>query len=199
AAAVLDILRGAPAPADRLAPALSLGAPRLAFKTGTSYGFRDAVAAGVGDGFTVVVWTGRPDGGAREGLTGRAAALPLLFQAFDALEAGRAPLSPVTVASAPRAAPAALARLADPAPGPHLVFPPDGAQVMVDGFGPGGSGLALAGVGEGLRWYVDGRPLAPGPAGGAPVWRPAGAGFYRVSAVDAAGLRAVSRVRVIGG
>ena len=199
AAAVLDILRGAPAPADRLAPALSLGAPRLAFKTGTSYGFRDAVAAGVGAGFTVVVWTGRPDGGAREGLTGRSAALPLLFQVFDVLEAGRGQAPPVTIAAAPRAVPAALVRLADLAPGPHLVFPPNGAQVMVDGFGPAGSGLALAGTGETLRWYVDGRPLAPGPAGGPPVWRPATAGFYRVTAVDAVGLRAESRVRVAGG
>ena len=143
------------------------------------------------------MWTGRPDGGAREGLTGRSAALPLLFQVFDVLEASRGGAAPPAVmAVAPRAAPAALGRLAEAAPGPHLVFPPDGARVAVDGFGPDAPGLALAGTGEALRWYVDGLPLAAGPAGGAPVWRPAAPGFYRVTAVDAAGLKAESRVRV---
>ena len=199
AGAVLDILRGAPPPADRLPPALSVGAPRLAFKTGTSYGYRDAVAAGVGDGWTVVVWTGRPDGGARDGLTGRSAALPLLFQAFDVLEASRGAAPPVVLAQAPRSAPAALTGQPEAAPGPRLVFPPDGAQVSVDGFGAKGSGLVLAGVGEALHWYVDGLPLAPGPAGGPPVWRPAAPGFYRVTAVDAEGLHVQARVRVTGG
>ena len=46
---------------------------RLAFKTGTSYGFRDALAAAIAGGYVIVVWTGRPDGGARPGLTGREA------------------------------------------------------------------------------------------------------------------------------
>ena len=36
----------------------------MAFKTGTSYGFRDAVAVGVVGGYAIVVWTGRADGGA---------------------------------------------------------------------------------------------------------------------------------------
>lgn len=52
---VLAILRESPPPPGRAPPALSAGAPKLAFKTGNSYGFRDAVAAGVGDGWTVVV------------------------------------------------------------------------------------------------------------------------------------------------
>lgn len=52
---VLAILRESPPPPGRAPPALSAGAPKLAFKTGNSYGFRDAVAAGVGDGWTVAV------------------------------------------------------------------------------------------------------------------------------------------------
>jgi penicillin-binding protein 1C len=59
------------------------GGPAMAFKTGTSYGFRDAVAAGVVGGYAIIVWTGRADGGARGGLTGRDAALPLLFDVAD--------------------------------------------------------------------------------------------------------------------
>ena len=200
AASVLDILRGTPPPPDRPPPLLSVGAPRLAFKTGTSYGFRDAVAAGIGDGWVVVVWTGRPDGGAREGMTGRAAALPLLFQAFDVLEAGGGRTLPVAPPAPLRSAPpSALAHLPEGGPGPHLVFPPDGARVMVDGFGPASRGLVLAGVGDALRWYVDGAPLGAGEGGGAPVWRPDGPGFHRVTAVDAQGRRAEAHVRVTGG
>ncbi len=196
AGAVLDILRGAPPPADRPPPVLSVGAPRLAFKTGTSYGFRDAVAAGVGDGWAVVVWTGRPDGGARDGLTGRAAALPLLFQAFDVLEASTGRTLPVAAPVAPRAAPPALARLAEAGAGPHLVFPPDGANVLVDGFGPDARGLVLAGKGGPLRWFVDGAPLNGEAPSEAPVWRPREPGFHHVTAIDAQGRRADSHVRV---
>ncbi len=136
---VLAILRESPPPPGRAPPALSVGAPKLAFKTGTSYGFRDAVAAGVGDGWTVAVWTGRPDGGVRPGMTGREAALPLLFQVFDVLEAN----APQAQTLAPQTAPSALTQLDNGRDGPQLMFPPDGASVLVDGFGKHSRGLAL--------------------------------------------------------
>lgn len=186
---VLSILRESPPPPGRVPPALSAGAPKLAFKTGTSYGFRDAVAAGVGDGWTVLVWTGRPDGGVRPGMTGREAALPLLFQVFDVLEAN----APQAQALQPQSAPPALTQL-DSRAGPQLLFPPDGASVLVDGYGPGSRGLALAARGDRLRWYVDGQPLAE--AEGQVVWRPAYPGFYRVAAVDGHGRQAIARVRI---
>jgi penicillin-binding protein 1C len=186
---VLSILRESPPPPGRAPPALSIGAPKLAFKTGTSYGFRDAVAAGVGDGWTVLVWTGRPDGGVRPGMTGREAALPLLFQVFDVLEAN----APQAQTLQPRSAPPALTQL-DGRGGPQLLFPPDGASVLVDGYGAKSRGLALAARGDRLRWYVDGQPLAE--AGGQVVWRPDYPGFYRVSAVDDRGRQAVARVRI---
>jgi penicillin-binding protein 1C len=189
---VLDILREAPPPPGRAPPVLSAGAPRLAFKTGTSYGFRDAVAAGVGDRWTVLVWTGRPDGGSRPGLTGRDAALPLLFQVFDLLSGETSAVS----AQTPQTAPTALARVDATAGGPQVLFPPDGASVLADGFGPQGRGLALTARGEGLRWYADGQPLAAGPGGGPPVWHPGGPGFYRLVVIDQRGRRAVTRVRV---
>ena len=53
---VADILRGAPPPANALSG-------RIAFKTGTSYGFRDALAVGFDRGTTIAVWVGRPDNG----------------------------------------------------------------------------------------------------------------------------------------
>ena len=189
---VLDILREAPPPPGRAPPSLSLDAPKLAFKTGTSYGFRDAVAAGVGDKWTVVVWTGRPDGGARQGQTGREAALPLLFQVFDLLAPNARLASPQTL----QVAPAALARLDDTQSGPHILFPPDGAALLAEGLGPDSRGFALIAEGTGLRWFVDGAGLPNDVAGGPPIWRPATPGFYRLDVIDDRGRKAQSRVRV---
>ncbi len=54
----------------------------LAWKTGTSYGSRDAWAIGVSPRWTLGVWVGRPDGSSSPGQFGRASAAPLLFQAY---------------------------------------------------------------------------------------------------------------------
>jgi penicillin-binding protein 1C len=192
AAQVLAILRETPPPAGATATALVRGRPVMAFKTGTSYGFRDAVAAGVVGRYVVIVWTGRADGGARGGLTGRDAALPLLFDVADLLDTPAAAPAPL----APRAAPQALAKLEPTSAGPRLIFPPDGSTVRVEAFGPRSRGLVLAAGGEGLSWYVGGAPLAPDPVSGRVVWRPASAGFYQLTVVDADGRRARARVRV---
>jgi penicillin-binding protein 1C len=61
------------------------GKPRVAWKTGTSYGFRDAWAIGATRRYTVGVWVGRPDGTPMPGQYGAVTALPLLFQAVDTL------------------------------------------------------------------------------------------------------------------
>src|SRR6202011_4571959 len=55
---------------------------RIAFKTGTSYGYRDAWSVGFDGRMTIGVWVGRPDGAPVPGLIGRAAAAPILFDAF---------------------------------------------------------------------------------------------------------------------
>lgn len=61
---------------------------RVAWKTGTSYGFRDAWAIGVTPEFVVGVWAGNADGEGRPGLTGHSAAAPVLFSIFDLLPSG---------------------------------------------------------------------------------------------------------------
>jgi penicillin-binding protein 1C len=58
---------------------------KIAWKTGTSYGFRDAWAVGVTGGYVVVVWTGNADGEGRPGLIGLHAAAPLMFDIFSLL------------------------------------------------------------------------------------------------------------------
>ena len=57
----------------------------VAWKTGTSYGYRDAWAIGVTDRWTIGVWIGRPDGTPSPGQYGAVTALPLLFQIDDVL------------------------------------------------------------------------------------------------------------------
>jgi penicillin-binding protein 1C len=55
---------------------------RIAFKTGTSYGYRDAWSVGFDGRMTIGVWVGRPDGAPVPGLVGRTSAAPILFDAF---------------------------------------------------------------------------------------------------------------------
>lgn len=62
---------------------------KIAWKTGTSFGFRDGWAVGVNGDFAVGVWTGNADGEGRSGLTGIHAAAPLLFDVFSILPPGR--------------------------------------------------------------------------------------------------------------
>ncbi|MDN3611833.1 penicillin-binding protein 1C [Vibrio ostreicida] len=57
----------------------------VAWKTGTSFGFRDAWAIGTSTDYTVGVWVGRPDGSPYVGQTGASMASPLLFDVFDLL------------------------------------------------------------------------------------------------------------------
>lgn len=61
---------------------------QIAWKTGTSFGHRDAWAIGVNDRHAVGVWTGNASGEGRPALTGTLAAAPLLFELFDMLPSG---------------------------------------------------------------------------------------------------------------
>lgn len=61
-------------------------ARKVAWKTGTSYGLRDAWAIGITPRYTVGVWAGNASGEGRPGLTGVLAAAPLLFDIFNTLE-----------------------------------------------------------------------------------------------------------------
>ncbi|MBI9075264.1 MAG: penicillin-binding protein 1C [Desulfatibacillum sp.] len=70
-------------------------ARNVAWKTGTSYGFRDSWAIGTSGGYTVGVWVGRPDGTPSPGYHGRATAAPLMFSAFDCLPRRAEPPHPM--------------------------------------------------------------------------------------------------------
>ena len=90
--------------------------------------------------------------------------------------------------------PDALARFERENAPPHILFPPDGAEVWKD---VEHVSFLLSAEGRGhLTWYVDGKPLGRNVAGDA-VWRPGVAGFYELHVVDQAGRTAKSRVRVM--
>jgi len=76
--------------------------PRVAWKTGTSYGYRDAWALGGTRRYTVGVWVGRPDGTPLPGQYGAITALPLMFEVIDALPRQRADASPAPMPASVR-------------------------------------------------------------------------------------------------
>jgi len=189
------ILRGTPSLSGRAPAALSASAPIIAYKTGTSYGYRDAWAAGHADGLTIVVWVGRADGASRPGETGRKTAAPLLFALFDALSNGqsRRPADVEEETASP-----GLVRLATPpakAP-PTILYPVPGSEIYPDAFGGDGVVFAASGGDGGYRWYVDGGEIKTPTTQSRPVWRPAATGFYDITVVDGRGLAASAKVRV---
>jgi penicillin-binding protein 1C len=192
---VEDILRGAPPPANSLSG-------RIAFKTGTSYGYRDALAVGYDKGSTIAVWVGRPDNAPVPGLVGRQVAAPVLFDAFarlgrdiEVISAPKGVLRAATSADLPpplrhlrKDAPKIMAATAIPAL--KIAYPPDGARVDLGlAQGAGDALLALKALGGAtpLTWFVNGAPIGEPDARRESVWRPDGAGFARVSVIDAKG------------
>jgi penicillin-binding protein 1C len=65
---------------------LAVGVPSVAWKTGTSYGHRDAWAVGFSRTYTIGVWVGNFDGRPRKGISGSQHAGPLLFDLFRSIE-----------------------------------------------------------------------------------------------------------------
>jgi penicillin-binding protein 1C len=187
-----NVLMGTP-------PPVNAAGGRIAFKTGTSYGYRDAWSVGFDGRLTIGVWVGRPDGAPFPGLIGRAAAAPILFDAFTRI--GR-PVAPL--ASAPKGAIfAATAKLppplqrfrpgALPTSGPEpvrILFPPNGSRLELVSSGGKSDPVALKVQGgvEPLTVLVNGVPFRP-PAGRRTFFfDPEGPGFVRLTVMDARGL-----------
>ncbi len=157
------------------------GAPGVGWKTGTSWGGRDAWAFGFDARSVAAVWIGRPDGTALPGATGRALALPMLLRVFDLL-----PSAPRTVLRAP--APAA----AEAGSSLRLLFPPPDA--VLSGDGP----VLLRAMGgrRPLTFLVDGAPVPAQPSQRQASWLPPGPGFYALTVLDADGTVARAPIRV---
>jgi penicillin-binding protein 1C len=189
-----NILIGAPPP-DNAMPG------RIAFKTGTSYGYRDAWAVGYDGRMTIGVWVGRPDGAPVPGLFGRGSAAPILFDAF-----ARSGSAPMPLAHAPKGAvfattnklPPPLQHFsADPGPSaasepPRIMFPPDGARIELakaasKGAAPEPVALKIAGGAAPLIVMVNGVPLPLQGSRRTLFFEPDGPGFVRLTVMDARG------------
>ncbi|MFT3729282.1 MAG: penicillin-binding protein 1C [Terricaulis sp.] len=194
---VLQILATGPSPAGRIPSQLAENAPRIAFKTGTSYGFRDAWSFGVANGYAIGVWVGRPDGAPRPGIAGRDAALPILFEAFDLLGT---PPQPQQAPDEYQHAPAPALTHLDTENGNALsiLFPAPNTEVLVLDYGPNARGLSLSARGgqHPYTWYAEGAAVDTEPTSGRAIWRPSAPGFYDLSVVDATGESAHVRVRI---
>ena len=194
-----NILIGAPPPDN---------APhgRIAFKTGTSYGYRDAWAVGFDGRMTIGVWVGRPDGAPVAGLVGRAAAAPILFDAF-----ARSGLAPAPLPRAPKGTLfAATSKLPPPlqrfgpaaAPGdvsepPRIMFPPAGARIEWAGSQANEPvALKIAGGLAPLTVMVNGVPLTADNTRRTLFFQPDGPGFVRLTVMDARGAADSVMVRV---
>ena len=201
---VWDILRGAPPPANALKG-------RIAFKTGTSYGFRDALAIGFDRRTTIAVWVGRPDNGPTAGLIGREAAAPILFDAFERLGRSIEPIArPKGVLTATITAdlPPPLRRLrqdpprslaAPEAASLKIAFPPDGALIdlgLKDGERDQPLALKALGGAPPFTWFVNGAPVGEAEIKRQSAWKPDGAGFAHVSVTDAKGASDAVTIRL---
>ena len=187
---VADVLAGAPRPAPW--PDVP-----VAFKTGTSYGHRDALAIGFDGAHAVAAWVGRADGAPMPGAFGVEVAAPLLFEAFARLglrPVALPPAPPDTLIASNVELPAPLrqfgTRLAQPDDAPRLTFPPDGAALA-----PLAGGV-LARVERGrapFTWLADGAPVLTASREREARLELEGPGFVTLSVVDADGRSA--RVR----
>jgi penicillin-binding protein 1C len=189
---VSDILRHAPAPANARPG-------QIAYKTGTSYGFRDAWAVGYDGRHTIAVWVGRPDGAATPGLAGRIAAAPLLFDAFARLSPRRTPLPPAppgAVRLASSALPPPLQRFRaaeDPItegyldPPVQIAFPPDRAELAFDDVDNGAFTVKAQGGALPLMWLIDGVPVASAAGKRDAELAINGRGFFTLTVIDAKG------------
>lgn len=193
-----NILSQAPAPhGARVRP--------MAYKTGTSYGHRDALAVGFDGAHVAAVWLGRPDGTPVPGAFGGDLAAPVLFDLFDALPAVALPPPPSQVLTVPNAAlPLPLRRFAPPgqasaiaarpsAPDTlRLTYPPDGAEIELAG------PLVAKARGGQAPWtfLLNGAAVLISSAQPEAELPSPGPGFARLTVIDAVGASATAAIRI---
>jgi penicillin-binding protein 1C len=174
---------------------------RIAFKTGTSYGYRDAWSVGFDGRMTIAIWVGRPDGAPVPGLIGRTAAAPILFDAF-----ARTGKLPVALPKPPKGTLVA-SNIKLPLPlrrfrpfgelvrsggehALHIQFPLDGSRIDIDfSAGPEAAAMPVKVSGGVLPMIMMVNGTSVGEIDGRRqrLIDPPGPGFARLTVIDAAG------------
>jgi penicillin-binding protein 1C len=203
---VTDILSGVRPPEG--------ASPRgIAYKTGTSYGYRDAWSIGYDGRYVLGVWVGRADSASIPGLAGYVSAAPILFEGFakSGLAAVPRRQPPAGALHSPqRDLPVTQKRFDSvrdglavvsesvPEPAPRIIFPPDGARVELGVASNDASPLVLKlqGGRAPFRWLANGKPLAELVRRRTATWQPDGTGYSTLTVIDAAGRAASVNVFV---
>jgi penicillin-binding protein 1C len=175
----------------------------IAYKTGTSYGHRDAWAVGFDGAHVIGVWLGHPDGTPVPGAFGGDLAAPALFEAFGRLKPFPTPLPPPppeTLLVNTAALPVPLQRfrsrdaIFSKAPeAPEVRFPPDGSVLWQNGEGVP---LKLVSGVLPLTVFVNGAPVITNLQRREARLPLSGQGFSQISVVDAKGRSSSVRIRL---
>ena len=191
-----DILAG-------LAPPPGAPANRLAYKTGTSYGHRDAWAIGFDGRHVIGIWMGRPDGTPVPGAFGADLAAPVLFQAFARLKPALDPQPappPATLLVNNAQLPQPLQKFRSRSAAfeadvdaPAVAFPPDGSEVELL---PEGLMVRVRGGTAPFTWLADGVPVVVAFGARETILNALGKGFVTLSVIDANGRSARSVIRL---
>jgi len=184
----------------------------IAYKTGTSYGYRDAWSVGYDGRYVLGVWIGRPDNAAVPGISGYQTAAPILFEAF-----AKSGLAGTPLPRAPRGAnriaaselPQSLRRFSVDSNGlvsvsarerpPQIVYPLEGSVLEL---GKSADGKALPVVMKmqagraPFRWLVNGKPMSESTRRRTGEWHPEGTGQSTLTVIDAEGRAASVNVFV---
>lgn len=182
-----------------LAPPPGAPSNRLAYKTGTSYGHRDAWALGFDGSHVIGVWLGRPDGTPVPGAFGGDFAAPVLFEAFGRLKPmldTPPPPPPETLLVGASLLPEPLRKfrprgVIDAIDRPEVAFPPNGAVLAADGAVP----VKVRDGKAPFTWLANGHPIHTAAHGREAVLNGLGRGFTEIAVIDAAGNSA--RVEVV--
>lgn len=190
---VTDILKDAPPP-----PNAKGG--RFAYKTGTSYGYRDAWAVGYDGKYVIAAWVGKPDNSSVPGILGRTTAAPILFDAFARISEKRAPQqsAPVNAIRGTNAdLPTPLKHWRDPGDDPAtgrfieppvlISFPPDQSEIDEADLGDDPLVLKADGGALPLTWLVDGAPIKSDAHSREVIWKPESPGFTKLTVIDSNG------------
>lgn len=186
---------------SQIPPPIGAAHTGVAYKTGTSYGHRDAWAIGYDGKHVIGVWLGRPDGSSVPGAFGGDLAAPVLFEAFAILKPKidrLPPPPPNTLLVSHTNLPEQLkvfrnrnAVFSEDVDAPRLIFPPDGAELLTSELGVSGK---IRNGKPPFTWLADGLPVRLNSFERSEILPIQAKGFVTLTVIDANGLSASSRV-----